>query len=117
MGTVDFSDEPAYWYEKTMRDTERAGLPVRHRPAINRDEKLIAGEVRRHLDRVVVARASAPPSPLTIKTRPGARICAMCGQRFSRRDWQARRLWRVVYPAATRAHGARVELYKHLICP
>ena len=112
MATVDFDSEPAYWYEKTMRDSRHAGLPVRHRPAVNRDERLMAQEVARHLERVVIAQTAAPA------VHPGshARICAQCGQRFSRRAWGDKRLWRVIYPPASRG-GGRVELYRHLICP
>lgn len=112
MATVDFDSEPAYWYEKTMRDSRNAGLPVRHRPAVNRDERLMAQEVARHLERVVIAQV-APPARMP-KTR--GRICARCGQRFSRRAWGDKRLWRVIYPS-TACGGGRVELYRHLICP
>lgn len=112
MATVDFDSEPAYWYEKTMRDSRHAGLPVRHRPAVNRDERLMAQEVARHLERVVIAQTAAP----AVHPAPHARLCARCGQRFSRRAWGDKRLWRVIYPPASRG-GGRLELYRHLICP
>jgi hypothetical protein len=109
VGSIDFGGEPAYWYEKTMRDSERAGLAVRSRPAINRDERLIAREVRRHLDRVVIPRADAPR---VVSTRP-VRLCGACQQPFTRAEWRARRLWRVIYPR----NGGRLELFRHVICP
>ena len=112
MATVDFDSEPAYWYEKTMRDSRKAGLPVRHRPAVNRDERLMAQEVARHLERVVIAQ-TAPPA---VTPKAHARTCAKCGQRFSRRAWSDKRLWRVIYPSTARG-GGRLELYRHLICP
>lgn len=112
MATIDFSSEPAYWYEKVIRDSERNGLPVRSRPAVNRDEQLIARDVRRHLDRVTIARGSrAEVAQNTQFTH--ARTCAFCGQRFSRAEWNAKRLWRVIYPRG----GERIEYYRHLICP
>lgn len=114
MATVDFDSEPAYWYEKTLRDSRRAGLPTRSRPAVNRDERLMAQEVARHLERVVIARGQAPE--MTPPTRAHARLCAKCGQKFSRRAWAEKRLWRVIYPPSTRG-GGRLELYRHLICP
>ena len=112
MATVDFDSEPAYWYEKTMRDSRAAGLAVRSRPAVSRDERLMALEVARHLNRTVLAQRSPNAHELA---QPGshARICAACGQHFSRRGWNARRLWRVVYPRT----GGKLELYRHLICP
>jgi hypothetical protein len=112
VATVDFDSEPAYWYESTVRSARAAGLPVRHRPAVNRDERLMAQEVARHLERVVIAQTAAP----AVHPAPHARICAQCGQRFSRRAWGDKRLWRVIYPPASRG-GGRVELYRHLICP
>ena len=112
MATVDFDSEPAYWYESTVRSARAAGLPVRHRPAVNRDERLMAQEVARHLERTVIAQTSAP----AVHPAADARTCAQCGQRFSRRSWRARRLYRVIYPPASRG-GGRVELYRHLICP
>lgn len=112
MATVDFDSEPAYWYESTVRSARAAGLPVRHRPAVNRDERLMAQEVARHLERVVIAQTAAP----AVHPSPQARTCAKCGQRFSRRAWGERRLWRVIYPPSTRG-GGRLELYRHLICP
>lgn len=112
VGSIDFDSEPAYWHEKTMRDSERAGLPTRHRPPISRDEALIAREVRRHLDRVVMAPAA---QKMEMAPSHGAQLrsCAACGQRFSRRDWNARRLWRVIYPRG----GGSLQLFRHLICP
>ena len=116
MATVDFDSEPAYWYEKTMRDSRAAGLPTRHRPAVNRDERLMAQEVARHLNRVVIAPNSAPRPDLAPPTAAHARVCAKCGAKFSRRQWSEKRLWRVVYPSTARG-GGRLELYRHLICP
>lgn len=113
MATVDFSSEPAYWYEKTVRDSRKAGLPVRSRPAVSRDEKLMALEVARHLDRIVVARAQKHE---LAQPRAHTRLCAKCGQRFSRRAWAEKRLWRVVY-LPTSAGGGKLEQYRHLICP
>lgn len=112
MGTVDFGSEPAYWYEKTMRSSEAAGLPIRRRAAISRDEALIAREVRQHLDRIVTAApsgygaASAPRVALT-------RICGVCNQSFSRAEWRQRRVWRSIYPRG----AGRVDLYRHSVCP
>jgi hypothetical protein len=119
VGSIDFDSEPAYWYEKTLRSAEAAQLPTRHRPPVNRDEALVAREVRRHLDRVIlahVALAEQPQLAQRAQARTQARTCASCGQRFSRRDWNARRLWRVIYSPTSRG-GGRVELFRHLICP
>ena len=117
MGSIDFGSEPAYWYEKTIRDSERNHLPVRSRPAINRDEKLIAGEVRRHLDRQTFAKATrpTPDAEPTYAPRVGANVqfCATCGLPFTKRAWTARKVWKVIYPRA----GGRIEIYRHGVCP
>lgn len=113
MGSVDFTSEPAYWYEKTVRDSRKAGLPTRSRPAVSRDEKLMAQEVARHLERIVIAPKSAPQAE---HSRAQTRTCAKCGAKFSRRAWAEKRLWRVIYPPTSHG-GGRLELYRHLICP
>ena len=109
MGTVDFDSEPAYWYEKTIRSSRRAGTTIRTRAAINRDEALIAGEVNRHTRRTVLGYVGAEVKPAQNKN------CAHCGQPFSRAAWRERRLWRVIYPS--HHDTEQLKLWRHLICP
>lgn len=115
MGSIDFDSEPAYWYERTMRSSEAARLPIRRRIAIDRDEALVAREVRRHLDRIVtpmpgVAAQAFDPA---LSRAQIAHLCGVCQLRFTRAEWRQRRLWRSIYPKG----GGRVDLYRHLVCP
>jgi hypothetical protein len=120
MSSIDFESEPAYWYIKTMRDTERAGLAKRWRPAVNRDEALKAQEVRRRVGRTTFGHrgflSNESGYTVFVEMVAHAHICAKCNEPFSRRAgerWRERRLWRVIYPRA----GGRIEVWRHTVCP
>lgn len=119
MGSIDFDSEPAYWYIKTLRESHKANLPTRSRPAVSRDEALQAAEVRRRVERQTLgygrtqgdARRAA--NEAFVEAVAAAHTCAVCGSPFTRAQLRARRLWRVIYPP----HGGRIELWRHSICP
>lgn len=112
MGSIDFDSEPAYWYISTMRDSKKAGLPVRSRPAVNRGETLQAQEVRRRVERLAYGYRASVSHAFEDMVN-AAHTCAACQTHFTRREWRERRLWRVIYPR----EGGRIEVFRHTICP
>lgn len=55
MGTVDFDSETGDTWARMVHDmTRRNPRALRYRPAVDRREQLLADEVNRHMERVIV---------------------------------------------------------------
>lgn len=99
-------DERASVYIEQMRQFRKGGKQPFYRPAVNREEQLIAGDVNRLVERITTGYQRAHGG--AVVGNEGK--CGVCGRLLPKRQ---RRLWRQVWSS-----DGRVDIYRcKLGCP